>query len=419
MLFSSIIFLLFLSAFFSGVETAMMSLIRYRLKHLVKENNKGAIRADKLLKRPDRLLGVILIGNNFVNILAASLTTVLCLNLFGDSGVVIGSIALTLIILIFAEITPKTFAALNSEKVALPASLILKYLQKILRPLVVFVNFFTNFFMRLTGTKETTFNEDLSPEELKSVLENSGDLIPKKYQDMLISVLELDKVSVDEVMTQRSEIIGIDINQSIENILNSLQNNQKDFLPVYDESLDELRGIIDLYGITTFLSNEDKSIENLIDSLEEAYFTPENTPLSTQLFNFQKNKKTTAVVIDEYGSVKGIVTIKDVLEEIVGELATDIDKESVEIMEQKDGSYLIDASVSLRELNKKLDWELPINGAKTLNGLIIDKIETIPENNIKIEIENYLIETVLIRNNMIKIARVLQLKTEDEEPEID
>ena len=326
---------------------------------------------------------------------------------------------MTLIILIFAEITPKTFAALNSEKVALPASLILKYLQKILRPLVVFVNFFTNFFMRLTGTKETTFNEDLSPEELKSVLENSGDLIPKKYQDMLISVLELDKVSVDEVMTQRSEIIGIDINQSIENILNSLQNNQKDFLPVYDESLDELRGIIDLYGITTFLSNEDKSIENLIDSLEEAYFTPENTPLSTQLFNFQKNKKTTAVVIDEYGSVKGIVTIKDVLEEIVGELATDIDKESVEIMEQKDGSYLIDASVSLRELNKKLDWELPINGAKTLNGLIIDKIETIPENNIKIEIENYLIETVLIRNNMIKIARVLQLKTEDEEPEID
>ena len=260
---------------------------------------------------------------------------------------------------------------------------------------------------------------NLSPEELKSVLENSGDLIPKKYQDMLISVLELDKVSVDEVMTQRSEIIGIDINQSIENILNSLQNNQKDFLPVYDESLDELRGIIDLYGITTFLSNEDKSIENLIDSLEEAYFTPENTPLSTQLFNFQKNKKTTAVVIDEYGSVKGIVTIKDVLEEIVGELATDIDKESVEIMEQKDGSYLIDASVSLRELNKKLDWELPINGAKTLNGLIIDKIETIPENNIKIEIENYLIETVLIRNNMIKIARVLQLKTEDEEPEID
>ena len=419
MLFSSIVFLLFLSAFFSGVETAMMSLNRYRLKHLVKENNKGAIRADKLLKRPDRLLGVILIGNNFVNILAASLTTVLCLNLFGDSGVVIGSIALTLIILIFAEITPKTFAALNSEKVALPASLVLKYLQKILRPLVVFVNFFTNFFMRLTGTKETTFNEDLSPEELKSVLENSGDLIPKKYQDMLISVLELDKVSVDEVMTQRSEIIGIDINQSIENILNSLQNNQKDFLPVYDESLDELRGIIDLYGITTFLSNEDKSIENLIDSLEEAYFTPENTPLSTQLFNFQKNKKTTAVVIDEYGSVKGIVTIKDVLEEIVGELATDIDKESVEIMEQKDGSYLIDASVSLRELNKKLDWELPINGAKTLNGLIIDKIETIPENNIKIEIENYLIETVLIRNNMIKIARVLQLKTEDEEPEID
>ena len=414
MLLSSIVFLLFLSAFFSGVETAMMSLNRYRLKHLVKENDKGAIRADKLLKRPDRLLGVILIGNNFVNILAASLTTVLCLNLFGDSGVVIGSIVLTLFILVFAEITPKTFAALNSEKVALPASLILKYLQKILRPLVLFVNFFSNFFMRLLGTKETTINEDLSPEELKSVLENSGDLIPKKYQDMLISVLELDKVSVDEVMTQRSEVIGIDINQAVENILSNLQNNQKDFLPVYDESLDDLRGVIDLYGITSFLSNEDKSIESLIESLDEAYFIPENTPLSTQLFNFQKNKKTVAVVIDEYGSVKGIVTIKDVLEEIVGELATDIDKETVEIMEQKDGSYLIDASIPLRELNKKLNWQLPVNGAKTLNGLIIDQIETIPEKNIKIEIENYSVETVLIRNNMIKIARVLQLIEKDE-----
>ncbi len=393
----------------------MMSLNRYRLKHLVKENDKGAIRADKLLKRPDRLLGVILIGNNFVNILAASLTTVLCLNLFGDSGVVIGSIVLTLIILVFAEITPKTFAALNSEKVALPASLILKYLQKILRPLVLFVNFFSNFFMRILGTKETTINEDLSPEELKSVLENSGDLIPKKYQDMLISVLELDKVSVDEVMTQRSEIVGIDINQPIENILSNLQNNQKDFLPVYNESLDDLRGVIDLYGITSFLSNEDKSIESLIESLDEAYFIPENTPLSTQLFNFQKNKKTVAVIIDEYGSVKGLVTIKDVLEEIVGELATDIDRETLEIMEQKDGSYLIDASIPLRELNKKLNWQLPINGAKTLNGLIIDQVETIPEDNIKIEIDNYAIETVLIRNNMIKIARVLQIEQEDEE----
>ena len=393
----------------------MMSLNRYRLKYLVKENDKGAIRADKLLKRPDRLLGVILIGNNFVNILAASLTTVLCLNLFGDSGVVIGSIVLTLIILVFAEITPKTFAALNSEKVALPASLILKYLQKILRPLVLFVNFFSNFFMRLLGTKNTSINEDLSPEELKSVLENSGDLIPKKYQDMLISVLELDKVSVDEVMTQRSEIIGIDINQPIENILSTLQNNQKDFLPIYNESLDDLRGVIDLYGITSFLSNENKSIESLIDSLDEAYFIPENTPLSTQLFNFQKNKKTVAVIIDEYGSVKGLVTIKDVLEEIVGELATDIDRETVEIMEQKDGSYLIDASIPLRELNKKLSWQLPINGAKTLNGLIIDQVETIPENNVKIEIDNYAIETVLIRNNMIKIARVLQIKQEDEE----
>ena len=410
-----IVFLIVCSAFFSSSETALTAVSEARINELVNKGNKKAKLIEKILKNRDKMIGTILIGNNFVNILAASLTTVLCLNLFGDSGVVIGSIVLTLIILVFAEITPKTFAALNSEKVALPASLNLKYLQKILRPLVLFVNFFSNFFMRLLGTKETTINEDLSPEELKSVLENSGDLIPKKYQDMLISVLELDKVSVDEVMTQRSEVIGIDINQPIETILSNLQNNQKDFLPVYNESLDDLRGVIDLYGITSFLSNEDKSIESLIESLDEAYFIPENTPLSTQLFNFQKNKKTVAVIIDEYGSVKGLVTIKDVLEEIVGELATDIDRETVEIMEQKDGSYLIDASIPLRELNKKLNWQLPINGAKTLNGLIIDQVETIPENNIKIKIENYSIETVLIRNNMIKIARVLQIEQEDEE----
>ncbi len=385
----------------------MMALNRYRLKHLVKEESKAAKRVEKLLKRPDRLLGVILIGNNFVNILAASLTTVLCLNIFGDSGVVIGSLVLTLVILIFAEITPKTFSALNSEKVALPASFILKYLQKLLWPLVIFVNYFTNFFMKLTGNREISMEEDISTDELKSILESSGELIPKHYQEMLLSILELDKISVDEVMTQKSEIVGLDVSQSMDIILNDLQKNLKDFLPVFDGTLDDLRGVVDLRGITIFLSKEDRSIEALIDCVEEPYFTPENTPLSTLLFNFQKDKKTVAVVIDEYGSIKGIITIKDILEEIVGELSTKTEQESLEIMEQKDGSYLIDASVPIREINRKLGWNLPLNASKTLNGLILEKIEDIPDNNVKIELDNYIIETILIRNNMIKIAKVV------------
>jgi len=385
----------------------MMALNRYRLKHLVKEESKAAKRVEKLLKRPDRLLGVILIGNNFVNILAASLTTVLCLNIFGDSGVVIGSLVLTLVILIFAEITPKTFSALNSEKVALPASFILKYLQKLLWPLVVFVNYFTNFFMKLTGNREISMEEDISTDELKSILESSGELIPKHYQEMLLSILELDKISVDEVMTQKSEIVGLDVSQSMDIILNDLQKNLKDFLPVFDGTLDDLRGVVDLRGITIFLSKEDRSIEALIDCVEEPYFTPENTPLSTLLFNFQKDKKTVAAVIDEYGSIKGIITIKDILEEIVGELSTKTEQESLEIMEQKDGSYLIDASVPIREINRKLGWNLPLNASKTLNGLILEKIEDIPDNNVKIELDNYIIETILIRNNMIKIAKVV------------
>ena len=394
----------------------MMALNRYRLKHLVKEESKAAKRVEKLLKRPDRLLGVILIGNNFVNILAASLTTVLCLNIFGDSGVVIGSLILTLVILIFAEITPKTFSALNSEKVALPASFILKYLQKLLWPLVVFINYFTNFFMRLTGSKEISMEEDISTDELKSILESSGELIPKHYQEMLLSILELDKISVDEVMTQKSEVVGLDVSQPMDAVLNNLQKNLKDFLPVFDGTLDDLRGIVDLRGITIFLSKEDRSIETLIESVEEPYFTPENTPLSTLLFNFQKDKKAVATVIDEYGSIKGMITIKDILEEIVGELSTKTEQESLEIMEQKDGSYLIDASVPIREINRKLGWNLPLNTSKTLNGLILEKTEDIPDVNVKIELDNYIIETILIRNNMIKIAKVVY---KDSEPEDD
>ena len=411
MLITSIFFLLCLSAFFSSAETGMMALNRFKLKHLVKQRNKSAIRANKLLQRPDRLLGIILIGNNFVNILAAALTTILCLRLFGDSGVLIGSIILTMIVLIFAEVTPKTFAANYSEKVALPSSLILKFLQKILYPLVWIVNFFSNSILKLLGVKEKESDEDLSPEELKSILENSGDLIPSRYQEMLLSVLELDKISIDEVMIPKNEIIGIDLSKDIEEIGDFLKDSKKEFFPIFDQNLDDIKGIINLYGINSFLSSQKKDTESLLQNSEEVYFALENTSLNIQLNNFQKDKKKVAVVLDEYGSVKGMVDIKDILEEIVGELSDPHEEVKIDIKEQKDGSYLIDASISVREVNKRLGWDLPLSGPKTLNGLILENTETIPEANISLEIENYLIETVLIKDNMIKFTKVRKLES--------
>ena len=411
MLISSIFFLLCLSAFFSSAETGMMALNRFKLKHLVKQRNKSAIRANKLLQRPDRLLGIILIGNNFVNILAAALTTILCLRLFGDSGVLIGSIILTMIVLIFAEVTPKTFAANYSEKVALPSSLILKFLQRLLYPLVWIVNFFSNSILKLLGVKEKESEEDLSPEELKSILENSGDLIPSRYQEMLLSVLELDKISIDEIMIPKNEIIGIDLSKDIEEIGDFLKDSKKEFFPIFDQNLDDIKGIINLYGINSFLSSQKKDTESLLQNSEEVYFALENTSLNIQLNNFQKDKKKVAIVLDEYGSVKGMVDIKDILEEIVGELSDPHEEVKIDIKEQKDGSYLIDAGISAREVNKRLGWDLPLSGPKTLNGLILENTETIPEANISLEIENYLIETVLIKDNMIKFAKVRKLES--------
>lgn len=392
-----------------------MAINRYRLKYLAKEKNRAAIRIEKLLKRPDRLLGIILIGNNFVNILASALTTILFMKLYGDVGVLIGSILLTIVILIFSEVTPKTFAAIKPEPLAFFSSLPLKILQKILFPLVSIINYFSNFLLRFLGINKTeNESEDVSPEELKAILETSGDLIPTRYQDMLLSILELDKISIEEVMTQRSEIIGIDLSDDFEEILEQLQKNQVDFLPVFDQNLDDLRGMLDLYGITNFLSLEVKDLDNLVDVSDEAYFIPENTSLSQQLFNFQKERKRVGIVIDEYGSVKGLLSLEDILGEIVGELAKNNDDSKFEIMEQRDGSFLIDASIPIREINKKLGCDLPLSGPRTLNGLILEQIETIPEANVSITIQNTVIETVLVRNNMIKIARLFKSPEEED-----
>ena len=394
----------------------MMALNKYRLKHSIKQNNRSAKRAEKLLQRPDRLLGVILIGNNFVNILAAALTTILCLELFGNSGVFIGSVVLTIIILIFAEVTPKTFAAKNAENIALPASGILKILQKILYPLIWIVNFFSNNLLNLLNVKEKDSNEDITTEELKSVLENSGDLIPKRYQDMLISILDLDEILIDEIMTPRNEIVGIDLDDSFEKLMQTVSENSEEIIPVYEQNLDNLKGVISFNGIKGFLLKQGNSFDDFMEFVNDVYVALENTSLSNQLFNFQKDNKTSAVVVDEYGNVKGLVSINDILEEIVGELSSNQTREKIDFQEQKDGSFLIDGSVSIREINKKLSWDLPLEGPVTLNGLILEKIETIPESNISINLNNYIIETVLIKDNMIKFAKVFKEEKANEEP---
>ena len=393
----------------------MMALNKYRLKHLIKQNNRSAKRAEKLLQRPDRLLGVILIGNNFVNILAAALTTILCLELFGNSGVFIGSVVLTIIILIFAEVTPKTFAAKNAENIALPASGILKILQKILYPLIWIVNFFSNNLLNLLNVKETDSNEDITTEELKSVLENSGDLIPKRYQDMLISILDLDEILIDEIMTPRNEIVGIDLDDSFEKLMQTVSENSEEIVLVYEQNLDNLKGVISFNGIKGFLLKQGNSFDDFMEFVNDVYVALENTSLSNQLFNFQKDNKTSAVVVDEYGNVKGIVSINDILEEIVGELSSNQTREKIDFQKQKDGSFLIDGSVSIREINKKLSWDLPLEGPVTLNGLILEKIETIPESNISINLNNYIIETVLIKDNMIKFAKVSKISIGENE----
>ena len=393
----------------------MMALNKYRLKHLIKQNNRSAKRAEKLLQRPDRLLGVILIGNNFVNILAAALTTILCLELFGNSGVFIGSVVLTIIILIFAEVTPKTFAAKNAENIALPASGILKILQKILYPLIWIVNFFSNNLLNLLNVKETDSNEDITTEELKSVLENSGDLIPKRYQDMLVSILDLDEILIDEIMTPRNEIVGIDLDDSFEKLMQTVSENSEEIVLVYEQNLDNLKGVISFNGIKGFLLKQGNSFDDFMEFVNDVYVALENTSLSNQLFNFQKDNKTSAVVVDEYGNVKGIVSINDILEEIVGELSSNQTREKIDFQKQKDGSFLIDGSVSIREINKKLSWDLPLEGPVTLNGLILEKIETIPESNISINLNNYIIETVLIKDNMIKFAKVSKISIGEKE----
>ena len=384
----------------------MMALNRYRLRHLAKKGHRGARRASKLLERPDRLLGVILIGNNFVNFSAASIATLLAIEILGESGVAWAPVICTFVFLIFAEVAPKTIAAAYPERLALPSSHILNLLLKILYPLVWLVSALSNLLLKPLGINHLTQGEDpLSREELRTVV-YEGAKIASQSQNMMLGVLDLDEASVDDIMVPKSEIIGIDLDDDLETIIQQLRTAQHTRLPVFHESIENIAGILHVRSAIRFLSNEALTKAALMQELDEAYFVPENTSLQTQIRHFQKRKERIGLVVDEYGDIQGIVTLEDILEEIVGEFTTDLAAASSDIHPQEDGSYYVDGGATIRSINRTLNWQLPANGPKTLNGLITETLETIPEAPVCISIAHYRIEIIRLKGNMIVTAKL-------------
>lgn len=404
------VFLMIASAYFSGSETGMMSLNRYRLKHLKRNHHPGATRVSKLLETPDRLIGVILIGNNFVNFLAASIATSITILILGEPAPLVTAVVLTLVVLIFAEVTPKTIAALYPEKVAYPSSLLLNVLLKVLYPVVWVVNFVSNGLVRALGFKSSVddSHQQLSPDELRTVVDESGGRIPQRRQGMLLNILDLEKVTVNDILVPKNDIAGLDIEDDIDDILNQIGAAQHTLLPVYRQDIDSIIGILHLRSVGKLIQVEHVNKALIIQETMEPYFIPESTPLHTQLFNFQNRKLRMAMVVDEYGAVKGLVTLEDILEEIVGEFTTDLAASSKDIHEQGDGVFLIDGSTSIRDINRILSWKLDSSSAKTLNGLLTEILQSIPESAVGIELNGYYAEIVQVKDNVIRTVKMWQ-----------
>lgn len=408
-LFGLLVFLILCSAFFSSSETGMLSLNRYRLRHMVREGHKGARRASDLLGRPDRLLGTILVGNNIVNILAASIATVIAVDLWGEAGIAISTVALTIVILIFGEITPKTLAALRPEQVAFPASHVLLLLMRLFYPLVWLTGAISNGLLRLFGVDPAqTAQDSLSTEELRSVVRESGPGLPRDRQNMLLGILDLERVSVNDIMIPRNEVFGIDLENDIEQIVAQLRSTTHTRLPVYRHDLNQVEGVIHMRRVARLLTHSQLTHEALRSACVEPYFVPENTPLSTQLINFQKFKRRMGMVVDEYGEVIGLVTLEDILEEIVGEFTTQPNLREPDVHPQEDGSFLIEGSANIREVNRELDWHLPCDGPRTINGLVTEALESIPESSVCLKIGPYRLEILQAAENRVKRVRAWQ-----------
>ena len=405
-LFGLLIVLLLLSAFFSGSETALVSLNRYQLRHKAREGHRGARLADKLLQRPDRLIGLILLGNNLVNFSAASLVAIIAFEMGGEPAVALGTLLLTLVVLIFSEAAPKTMAAMHPERLAYPAAMIYYPLLKITYPIVWLTNVASNGVLYLLGVR--TAGAELQPltrEELRTVVHEAGSRISGRYQQMLLSILDLEKVTVDDVMVPHNEIVGIDLANEIAEIEAIISRSEHTRLPVYEDNVDNVVGILHLRRLANMAprSFDKTSIRQLLD---EPYFVPEGTPLSKQLIQFQRRRERVALVVDEYGDIQGIVTLEDILEEIVGEFTTDPADQIEDVVREGPDSFLVNGTANIRELNRAQGWDLPTDGPKTLNGLILELLETIPEPSTCLKISGYPLEIVASDGNRVRTVRI-------------
>ena len=400
--------LILLSGFFSSSETGLMSLNRYRLRHLVEKGNRGARLAQKLLERPDRLLGLILLGNNFVNILASAIATILALRIFGEAGIAIATGLLTFVILIFAEVAPKTVAALYPERIAFPAAYVYTPLLKAIYPLVFAVNIMANALIKLIGIHPEKIREDgVSTEELRSVVMETSQLVPQKHQDMLLGILNLENATVDDIMVPRNEITALDLDENWDDIIEDLTTCQRTRLPVYRSDINNIVGVIHMRRVINLLTRNELTPETFEDQIRDAYFIPEGTSLYQQLINFQKNKRRTALTVDEYGDIQGLVTFEDILEEVVGEFTTASPINNNNIIEQDDDSYLINGGTHIREINRSLNISLPTDGPKTFNGLILEHLESIPTPGTSLLIAHHPIEVTKTQNNAVQAARLM------------
>ena len=384
-----------------------MSLNRYKLRHLAQTKHKAARRVEKLLARPDRLLGLILIGNNLVNILASAIATIVCIRLFGDLGVAIATFGLTLVVLVFGEVTPKTLAAMFPERIAYPASWVLKGLMVPFAPLVWLINSITNLLLKLLRLEHRK-DDSLNTEELRTIVNEAGSLIPQRHQEMLISILDLDKMTVENIMVPRSEISAIDINDDWKSILRQLAHCAHTKILLYRDNIDDVVGFLHSRDALRLVARDQFSKSSLLREVDPIYFIPQGTPLNVQLAKFQRNKERIGLIVDEYGDIQGLITLDDILEEIVGDFTTSMaPAPSDEIHPQPDGSFLVEGSASIRELNKEMHWHLPIDGPRTLNGVILEYLEEIPQPNISVRLAGYPIESLEVDNNMVKMARIM------------
>jgi Mg2+/Co2+ transporter CorB len=413
--------LLLIAAFFSLSETSMMSLNRYRLRHLTREGHRGATVASALLAKTDKLLGVILLGNNLVNAAAAALVTVIAVRLLGSSefAVTIATLAVTFLILVFAEVTPKVMAATYPERLAFPAAYILRPLLTLLYPAVWFVNLFVRALLWIMRLRPHAAEQDrLSLPELRSLVLESGSFMPKKHQSILLNLFDLQQISVDDVMIPRGQIEAVDIEAPRDVIWGQLTTAHHTMLPVYQGELNNVIGVLHVRQVLHQAQTEEVDAEALKKILREPYFIPMGTPLFAQLQNFQESQRKVGLIVDEYGELQGLLTLQDILEEIVGEFTTQAPARSGEFRLQEDGSWLVDGSSALRDLNRKLGTRFPLDGPRTLNGLIIEHFQDIPEAGTSLKIAGHALEIVQTQDRVVKVVRVYPVSEPGMETEI-